>query len=183
MSKATGAGVGLALVFIILKCVYYLTGLHYTHYNLIILTNIVCVLLAVGLAMYMTRDKNNKLLNTGLERIKAGMRGGAVYAIVVSVFVFVYYNNIDQRFFKDKIQQRVKLAEQANFELLKKNNPEKLANKNQRDFIDDERKQAELWFSPIMVSSLTLAALVVCSLLYAVVLNLIFKNLFFRPRL
>lgn len=183
MSKTIGAGVGFALVFIILKCVYFVTGLHYTHYNLIILTNIVCVLLAVGLGMYMARDKNNKMLSSGLDRIKAGMRGGAVYAIIVSTFIFFYYNNIDKKFFNDKIKERVKMAEQADFEKLKLNNPEKLGQKTHRDFVDDEKKQAELWFSPFMVSSLTLGALIVCSIMYSVVMNIIFKNLFFRPRL
>jgi type IV secretory pathway TrbF-like protein len=180
MSKVTGAGVGLALVFVILKCLYYVSGLHYTNYNLVILTNIVCVLLAVGLAMYMARDKNGKLLALGLDRIKAGMRGGAVYAIIVSTFVYFYYNNIDKKFFKDKIKARVELATKADFPTLQKNNPDKLANKTHADFIDDEREQAELWFSPFMVCTLTLVALMVCSMVYSLVLNVIFKNLFFK---
>src|ERR1700752_3357063 len=100
MSKITGAGIGMALVFIILKCIYFVTGLHYTNYNIVVMTNIVCVLMAVGLAMYMARDKNGKLLALGLDRIKAGMRGGSLYAIIVSSFVYFYYNNLHKKFFK-----------------------------------------------------------------------------------
>lgn len=180
MSKITGAGIGFALVFIIFKCIYFVSGLHYTNYNLVILTNIICVLLAVGLGMYMARDKNNKLLASGMERMKAGMRSGAIYAIVVSGFVYVYYNNIDKKFFRDKIQARVELATKADFPTLQKNNPDKLANQTHADFIDAEREQAELWFSPFMVSTLTLVALMVCSMIYSVVMNVIFKNLFFK---
>lgn len=180
MSRVTGSGIGLALVFIILKCIYFVTGVHYTHYNLIVLTNIICVLVAVGLAMYMARDKDNKLLALGLDRIKAGMRGGAVYAIIVSTFVYFYYNNIDKKFFEDKVKARVELATKVNFPELQKNNLDKLANSNHADFIDEERKQAELWFSPFMVSTLTLVSLIICAMIYSLVLNIIFKNLFFK---
>ncbi len=180
MSKITGAGIGFALVFIILKCIYFVTGLHYTHYNLVVLSNIICVLLAVGLGMYMARDKNNKLIANGLERIKSGMRGGAVYAIIVSTFVYFYYNNIDKKFFEDKVAARVKMAQDVNFPELQKGNIEKLGNKTHADFIDDEREQALLWFSPFMVSTLTLVSLIICAMIYSVVLNVIFKNLFFK---
>lgn len=184
MSKTTGAGIGLALVFIILKCIYFLTDMHYNHYNIVVLTNIVCVLLAVGLAMYVTRDKNNQILRAGIERIKAGMRGGAIYAIIVSTFVFFYYNNIDVKFRTTMIKARVDYAEsmKPKYAELQKNNPQKLANKQHWEFVQMEKEQAELWFSPFMICTLTLVSLMVISMLYAVVLSFIFKNYFFRPK-
>jgi hypothetical protein len=183
MSKVTGAGIGIALIFIILKCVYFITGIHYTNYNLIILTNVVCAMMAVGLGMYMARDKKGNFLTIGIERIKAGMRGGAIYTVIISLFVYFYYGSIDKKFFADKITERVHYAEQADFELLKTNNPEKLGNKSRGDFIDMEREQAELWFSPFMISTITMLGTLVTSMLYALVLNIIFKNFLNARRL
>lgn len=183
MSKVTGTGLGLALVFIILKCVYFITGLHATQYNLVILTNIVCVLLAVGLGMYMARDKNNKLLSSGIARIKAGMRSGAIYAIVVSVFVYVYYNNIDKKFAADRIQQRTEWAEKLDFKQVQRDNPDAWGHKTRGDFLDAQKEQATLFYSPFMITTVTMVSLIICAMLYALVLNIIFKNLFFRPRL
>lgn len=183
MSKVTGAGVGFAFVFIIFKCIYFLTGVQYSHYNIVILTNIVCVLLAVGLGMYMARDKENRLLSSGIARIKAGVRSGAMYALVVSVFVYFYYNNIDKKFAADKVKERTAWAEKQDFDQIKRNNPDAWGSKSRGDFLDDQKKQAVLFFSPFMITTVTMMSLIVCSFLYALVLNIIFKNLFFKPRL
>lgn len=176
MSKVTGAGVGIALVYVILKCIYFITGLHYTNYNLVILSNIICAMLAVGLGMYVARDSKGDFLTKGIERIKAGMRSGSVYAISISIFVFFYYKSIDKKFFGDKINERVVMAQNADFETLKKEHPEKLADKNHQDFIDMEREQAQLWFSPFIISTITLLGTLLTEMLYALVLNIIFKN-------
>ncbi len=183
MSKVTGAGLGFALVFIILKCVYFITGVHYTNYNLVILTNVICVMFAVGLGMYVARDKDNKLLLNGIQRIKAGIRGGAIYALTIAVFVFIYYSSIDKKFFDDKIKERVKYAEKADFAKLQKEFPEKLEGKSKGDFIDMEKKQAQLWFSPFMICTITLMGTLLTAMLYAVVMNIIFKNLFFERKI
>jgi len=183
MNKVTGAGLGFAFVFIILKCIYFLTGIQYNHYNIVILTNIVCVLLAVGLGMYMARDKDNRLLSSAIERIKAGARSGAVYALVVSVFVYFYYNNIDKKFATDKIKERVLFAEKQDFAKIQKENPEAWGSRSRGDFIDYHRDQATLFFSPFMITTVTMISLIVCAFMYSLVLNVIFKNLSFRPRL
>jgi hypothetical protein len=182
MSKTTGAGVGFALVFIIVKCIFFVTGFQYTHYNFVILVNIVCVLLAVGLGMYVAREKNGQLLSLGIARIKAGMRGGAIYAIVVSIFVFFYYNNIDKKFGEDKVKERVQWAEKLDFKQIRKDNPDAWAHKNQRDFIDEQKENAQLFFSPFMITTVTLISLMIVSMIYSVVMNVIFKNLFFKAR-
>lgn len=182
MSKVTGAGLGLGLVFIILKCIFFITDIQLYHYNLVVLANILCVMLAVGLGMYVARDKNNQLLRNGIDRIKAGIRGGAVYTIVISVFIFFYYNNIDKKFFETMKKERVEMAEKADFKTLQQQHPEKLKHKSHGDFIDMEREQAELWFSPFMISTLTLVGTLICAMIYSVIVNLIFKNLFFKPK-
>ncbi|HLP11357.1 MAG TPA: hypothetical protein VK177_05435 [Flavobacteriales bacterium] len=182
MNKTTGAGVGFALVFIIVKCIFFTTGLQYTHYNFLILANIVCVLLAVGLGMYVAREKNNQILSTGIGRIKAGMRGGAIYAIVVSIFVFFYYNNIDKKFGEDKVKERVQWAEKMDFKQIQKDNPDSWGSRSRGDFIDEQRENAQLFFSPFMITTVTLISLIIVSMIYSVVMNVIFKNLFFKAR-
>ncbi|HYG52158.1 MAG TPA: hypothetical protein VD905_14705 [Flavobacteriales bacterium] len=183
MNKTTGAGLGFALVFITLKCIFFITGFQYTHYNFVILANIVCVLLAVGLGMYVAREKNNRMLSSGIARIKAGIRGGAIYALVVSIFVFFYYNNIDKKFGQDKIKERVQWAEKMDFKQVQRDNPDAWGNRSRGDFIDEQKANAELFFSPFMITTVTLISLMIVSMIYAVVMNIIFKNLFFKPRL
>lgn len=182
MSASLRGGLTGAAIFIIIKCLLFVNGTHDKYYNLVILSNIACVLIAVVSGMWWARDKHGKIFSNGLDRMKAGMRSGAVYAIIVSVFVYLYYNNIDKEFVQKKVQERVRLAEKADFTVLQKQNPEKLQEKNRADFIDDERESAELWYSPFMICTLTLVGLMVVAMIYSIVVSLFFKYLFFKPK-
>lgn len=183
MSKSVSTGLVFAALFAIFKCILFLSGIHNEWYNLVPMVNIAMVLLACGVGIWLTRDKNGNLPVSILEKIRAGMRSGMVYAVLTFAFVFVYYKNIDKQFTLDRINTRIKLAAELNFTKIQEENPEKYAHKSRNDFLQDEKEQAQLWYSPIMNATLTLTGLMICSLLYSIILAFVLKYMQKRPRL
>ncbi|MFI5204923.1 MAG: DUF4199 domain-containing protein [Flavobacteriales bacterium] len=177
MSRAVTTGLFFAALFAIIKCLLFLTEKHEPWYSFIPLLNIGLVMLACGIGMWYTRDTKGNFPTSTLDRIRAGMRSGMVYALFTALFVFVYYKSIDPMFTYNRIKERVAVAEKLEFSKIQKDNPEKYGNKSRNDFIQDEREQAELWYSPFMNATLTLTGLMVCSLFYSIILSFFFKLL------
>lgn len=183
MSRSVTTGLFFAAVFAIVKCLLFLAGKHEPWYSLIPLLNIGLVMLACGIGMWYTRDTKGNFPNSMLDKIRAGMRSGMVYALFTALFVFVYYKSIDPMFTYKRIKERVEVASKMDFAKIQKENPEKYGNKSRNDFIQDEREQSELWYSPFMNATLTLTGLMVCSLFYSIILSFFFKLLNSRQKL
>jgi hypothetical protein len=184
MSRAVSTGLFFAALFAILKCAFFLAEKQESWYTLIPIINIGLVMFACGIGMWLTRDSKGNLPVSALERIRAGMRSGMVYAALTAVFVFFYYKSIDPMFTYHRVQERVRAAEQVDFKTeIQAKNPEKYGNKSRNDFIQDEKEQAELWYSPFMNATLTLTGLMICSLFYSIVLSFFFKFMHSRQQL
>jgi len=138
---------------------------------------------ACGIGMWLTRDAKGNFPAGALEKIRAGMRSGMVYAVFTALFIFIYYKSIDPLFVYNRIKERTTIAEKMDFTKIQKENPEKYANKSRNDFIHDEKEQAELWYSPFMNATLSLTGLMICSLFYSIVLSFFFKLLTTRNKL
>ena len=95
------------------------------------------------------------------SEIKAGMRATTMFALMISLFVLVYYSYIDTHYFPNMIEERVKLASE---------NPE----------IDLEqvRKTGEMLFSPKTHASITLFGLTVTGGIYTIILVILLRKVY-----
>lgn len=166
MSPTTKSAVIFSMLFIITKLVLFNTGLHESNYILVVFANILFVLLAMIMGLRMNTKANPSEKNY-TELVKISMRSAALYALLVSAFAYLYYTKIDPDFINSRVEERMVLARAADFDQLKKDHPEKLEGKNREDFLNDEKSNAELWFSPFFLSTLTLVGLILISLFYS----------------
>ena len=52
-----------------------------------------------------------------IQDVKAGMKVAALYAIFMTVFVYIYYKFIDAEYFKLKLEKQLQLAKENNIDL------------------------------------------------------------------
>lgn len=83
-----------------------------------IFINIFLVMLAVFLGIREHKKIYGKH-SSYLEDFKAGMKTASWFAILLSIFVYFYYNFIDITYFSTLIEQRVSLAESQNIDVAK----------------------------------------------------------------
>ncbi|MEQ9064267.1 MAG: DUF4199 domain-containing protein [Vicingaceae bacterium] len=91
------------------------------------------------------------------SEFKAGMRSVAIFSLLLSVFVLVYYNYIDTHYFEFMIDDRMALAEK---ELI--NNPD--------INLEQVRKTGEMLFTPRVHATITLFGLTAAGAVYTLLL-------------
>lgn len=135
---------------IILKMVVFLTGQQFTDFDLYLGLGYVFLLMT---AIFIT-IRNHKLKVGGtssfVDDIKAGMKVTALYAILMSAFLYAYYTLIDPDYFTIMLQQKVAEAEVA-------------GNTN----IEEVKKAGEFVLSPYFQSTVSLVIFMIVGVFYS----------------
>ena len=114
--------------------------------------------------------------------MKASMRGVSLYAIFLSLFIFVYYNSIDSGFFDRKLDAFRYELENTDYNALPDvDNPLKVLELSKVDFVDREMEKAESFNTPFAWSTLTLIGIMVVGLVYS--LAMVFLRIKLLPLL
>lgn len=176
MKYAFRSAVLFASVFIIVKLIFFNAGWHSKYYPAIIFINILLVLLAMVTGLW-SEAKHSKPKGSYLEIVKSCLRPAALYIVLVTAFVYLYYNAIDKEHVKNLVEQRMAAAEKMDFEELQKSNIE-FKEMTRNDFLDRERENAEQIFSPFSVATATLFGLLMLSFFYALIIAYVYKRFF-----
>ncbi len=110
MKPTVKFGLIFAAIWIGFKLVLFSTLTGPDRYNLqpAILTNILCLLLAITLGLYFHKRKATEQSNA-LGDIKSAMGAGMIYTIIVTFFLYFYYSKIDPEY---NLHQRSEAAMQ-----------------------------------------------------------------------
>ena len=98
------------------------------------------------------------------SEVKAGMKGTTIFALMLSLFVLIYYNYIDTHYFPNMIADRVELARAAMAE-----NPD--------ISLENVRKTGEMMFSPRTHATLTLFGLTAVGSVYCFLIAILMRRL------
>ncbi|MFK7783847.1 MAG: DUF4199 domain-containing protein [Crocinitomicaceae bacterium] len=92
-------GLIFAAVWISLKMILFSTQSGAERYDLTlpIMANILCLLLAISVGLYLHKRKETEYTNA-LGDIKNALTAGVPYIVIVSVFIYFYYTKIDPEF-------------------------------------------------------------------------------------
>ena len=104
------------------------------------------------------RDSNLK------DDVKHGMKTTTAFALMLSLFVLIYYNFIDTHYFPNMIESRVELARQA------------LAENPDID-LENVRRTGETMFSPSTHATITLFGLTVVGGVYTFIIALVMRKI------
>jgi len=107
----------------------------------------------------MTTSETNMILE-----VKAGMKTTTLFAVFMTVFVFIYYSYVDTHYFPELIADRVDMAKAA-------------AVDNPDINIENIRKIGEVWFSPKTHATITLLGLTISGAIYSFLIALLMRKI------
>ncbi|RLD27379.1 MAG: hypothetical protein DRI54_01170 [Bacteroidetes bacterium] len=151
---------------------YFYYGFGEDLYKYLVSINLLFIVLVIGLTLFNTYLKGFKPFFP--TEMKASMRGVSLYAIILSLFMFVYYNSIDSGFFDRKLDAFRYELENADYDALPDiDNPLKVLELSKVEFVEREMEKAQSFNTPFAWSTLTLIGIVVVGLAYSLGMVLI----------
>ena len=148
--------------------------------------NMLFVTFSVIVALLIVNNKQDLDRNLLMD-VKSGMSSGLVYTLVVSFFIYMYYDKINPDFNKSHINKR-KIELSKHFDISSKNveefrgkNPE-WKSLNKKELIEEDAKATAYLHSPKFTMVLSLSGLLLWTTLNSIVISLVFRRFLFRVR-
>ncbi|MDG1332760.1 MAG: DUF4199 domain-containing protein [Crocinitomicaceae bacterium] len=178
-------GLLFAAIWIGLKMVLFATQVGASRYDLTvpILTNILCLLLAISIGLYLHKSAEKEYTNA-LGDIKNGLSAGVPYIIIVSVFLYFYYTKIDPEYNQ---HQRSEAAMQLEKLLDDPDDLQKMRDSN-AEFevmsVEEIRESIisnqEAMYSPQAVTTISLLGMLILATFNSIFITIIYRKLIFR---
>jgi hypothetical protein len=137
-------------------------------------------LLTAAIAFSLYQVKRKEVESNLLNDIKNGMLAGVPYTLIVSVFLYFYYEKIYPEFNDKKIQEiELRLKDQKVIKEIQTSNPA-MENKNPEEIKRDVMANTRSMYSAKFTMIITLLALMVYSTLNSMVIAIIYRRVVFR---
>lgn len=151
--------------------------------TLFILTNMLGLLCAVSTGLYLQKRKGVEDDNM-LTDIKNGMTSGVFYALIVSVFLYFYYEKIDPEYNDKVIAEREMyfktiIDDPVQLKKLKESNKD-LEVMTKEEILIKFRETPQMLFSGTFMMTFGMLSMLMLSTLYSIVVTVIFRKVLFR---
>lgn len=178
-------GIICAVVWIAIKMVFFYT--QPVGYDIVplVLINLLLLITAIAVGLFLQKMRDTEESN-GLRDIKNGMTAGVPYAVIVSVFIYFYYEKIDPEFYEHRIAEEIyeidqQLNDPKKFAEIKESNPDYEV-LSKEEIRQQAIEGAEGAFSPKSALPLSLLGLILMSALNSIFITIIYRRVVFRPR-
>lgn len=179
------AGIVAAAIWIIVKMIFFYTMEVGYDITPLILLNMFLLLGGISVGLYISKLREKEETNA-LHDIKEGMKSGVPYAVIVAVFIYFYYDQIDPEYNAHRIAEMEymyhnELMDPEKVKLVKEANPdfEVLSNEQiEKNLIDSYRRST----SANSTFVLALLGMVVLSAMNSIFVTIIYRKVVFRPR-
>jgi hypothetical protein len=170
-----------ALLWIIVKTAYHLIAPDSVFLTPMILSNIFGLMASVSIGLYLHKRKEGFDQGNALSDIKAAMSAGVPYALIVSVYMFLYYSYINPNFvnqLKKPMIERLMLEISTDQKLnkLKKLNPE-LETKSKAEIQKMGMENIEAQVNPKGTSILSLLGMTLMATIYSIIIAIIYRKI------
>ncbi len=184
MRPALKAALLFAATWIILKLLFFAFDIFQGDIFVPGLLNNLLLLSAIAVGLFLEKKKEGFGQGTALSDIKQGMIAGAPYTLIVSVFMFFFYSDINPEFVNNRIDERMDLIynemeRETYVDSLKIQNQDfKVLQKD--EIYRSIKKDTESALSAKSLLVFSLLGLLVLSLTYAIFITIIFRKILLR---
>lgn len=184
MKKSLQISLVLVVLWIAFKLFFFYIDKSEMSFNPGVMLNVLFILIAASLGIYLARKENNFAPTHFLDDFKNAMKSSIIYVILISGFIYFYYSNIDHAYMERRIAEKIELAKEQTstpekYQELKENNPN-LKNIKADKYVENVKKDAQTIHSAYVQSTLSLLSLFVLSLIYALGVTFIFRKIVFK---
>ena len=151
-----------------------------------VMLNLLFATFSIIVALLIVNNTRNLDRNLLMD-FKTGITSGFIYTLVVSFFIYMYYDKINPDFNKSRINKRkIELSKHfdissKNVEAYRGNNPE-WKSLNKKELLEEDAKATAYHTSPKITMIFSLSGLLLWTTLNSIVISLIFRRFLFRVR-
>jgi hypothetical protein len=178
-------GIIAALCWIALKLSFFYLGLFEDSIKAGVLTNILGVLVAISVGLFLQKMRDTEETNALLD-MKNAMSAGLPYVLLVSIFIYFFYAKINPEYDRHQIaENEVAIEKMVNdpVQLQKFRNEMEDAEVMTKEEIEKKLKDSNRQgASPGFRSTLSVLALLVLATLYSILVTVIYRQVVFKPR-
>ena len=184
MKKTIKIGLLFAVVWMLIKLAFHATLPTESSLKVSVFINILLLLTAIAVGLFYHKKEEGFTEGNTLSDIKAAMTSGIPYTILVSIFIYLYYNNINPDFNKLQISAAKKTIELA------LNNPMELAKiKTQNEAFEvmtKEKMYKELvkgpknFYKASSTALISLLSLIMLSTVYSILVTVVYRKVLVR---
>ncbi|MDX2362682.1 MAG: DUF4199 domain-containing protein [Crocinitomicaceae bacterium] len=173
-------GLIFAAIWILMRMIFFWSGIKGAEIALTML-NSLCLISAISVGLYLFKRQTSD--SNALMDIKEGMSAGLPYTVIVSIFLYFFYNTIDPEYTKHKVEDRMTaveeyIAEDANWANVKENSTYETYTKE--EFLASERESAETFNSAKFVTIISLLGGLLLGTFYSIFVTAIYRKIVFR---
>ena len=140
--------------------------------------NMFILTVSIAIALYLVKRKETE--NNLLNDVKNGMLAGVPYAVIVSVFLYFYYEKIYPDFNARKMNEiSLKLSNPQTIKEIQRENPE-MENKSVEEIKRDILAKTKMVYNPQFTMLVSMLSLLLYATLNSIVITLIFRRIVFR---
>lgn len=145
--------------------------------------NILGVLTAIAVGLFLHKRHATEE-STALSDIKNAMTAGVPYAVIVSVFLYFYYNNINPDFNKHQIAEaemniQKMLDDEKELEKLKSSNAE-FEVMSKEELFDELSKGPKTFYEPTTTMTVSLLSLLLLATLNSIFVTVVYRKVVFK---
>lgn len=178
MKLPVKVGIGAALLWIVLKMLGLALNISVDDIKIFVFINMFLLTAAIAFSLFQLKRKEEE--SNLLNDIKNGMLAGVPYTLIVSIFLYFYYEKIYPEFNEKKIQEiELRLSNPMTIKEIQTSNPA-MENKNPQEIKRDVMANSISMYSAKFTMVISLLALVVYSTLNSMVIAIIYRKVVFR---
>jgi hypothetical protein len=167
-----------SLVWISIKLIAFSQSISLDDLKPFVFINMFILTAAIAIALYLVKrhETESNLLND----IKNGMLAGVPYTVIVSVFLYFYYQKIYPEFNAKKINEiEIKLSNPKTIKEIQKSNIA-MENKSSDEIKRDVMSKTEMVYNANFTMLVSMLSLLLYSTLNSIVISVIFRRIIFR---
>ncbi|MEX2485881.1 MAG: hypothetical protein WED10_15020 [Brumimicrobium sp.] len=169
---------------ILLKFIFLFFGVFQNEIFYSGLLNNLFLLAAIAVGLYLEKKKEGFGEGTALSDIKHAMVAGAPYTLIVSIFMFFYYQDINPSFVENRVSERMDIV-YNNMERVSYVDSLKLQNQDFKVMTDEEiynqiQEETKSAFSPKSLLTFSLLGLLILGFTYAIFVTAIYRKIMLR---
>lgn len=172
-----------AVVFIIVKMIFFYTQPIGYDITPLVLINLFLLITAIGVGLFIQKMRDTEE-STGLRDIKNGMTAGVPYAVVIGIFLYFYYEKIDPEYYQHKLAEKEyaidkDLNSPGGLQKLKKQNPD-FEVLSKEEIKEQAMGAARSTINPTATMVVSLLGLIVMSTMNSIFITIIYRRIVFR---
>lgn len=180
-------GILVAIFWILIKMIFF-----YNSWNtremlpILVMLNILGILLAVSIGIYLQKriDRKEGVDGNALRDIKSGMTAGMPYTIIIGVFLYFYYTNIDPGYNEKQIAEaEVQILQSLEStkglqEIRESNQKYEVMGKN--EIYAEMRQGPQNLYNAKFTMTVSLLAMLLLTTVNSIIITIIYRRLIFR---